>query len=108
MSQYNIILVIFSALVVFMTYFILSIITANNTRSTRLSFMKLFMISFFLTPIVGSVFLYFSKKNSDSNEYHYKCPGCGYYFTEVHNNCPQCISDGYEYRLHKHKRMLSA
>ncbi len=108
MSTYNLILVIATAVIIFMAYFILSIITASHTRKSQLSFIQLFLISFFLTPITGAALLITLKKRSYKTEYHYKCPSCGYYFTEVHSKCPQCITDGYTYRLSKVKKLLTA
>ncbi|MAE08039.1 MAG: hypothetical protein CL661_04690 [Bacteroidetes bacterium] len=105
MSYYHIIMVVITVLVIFLSYLTLSIIIASKTTNSQLSFIKLFLISFFLTPIVGTALLINSKMKSFNNLYHYKCPRCNYYFTEEQDSCHQCVKDGFNPPLKKVKKL---
>lgn len=64
---------------------------------------RLFIISFFLTPILGLAF-YLSSQHRKMNIYtekRYKCENCGYVFSEPHKYCPFCEKEGHQYPLKK-------
>ena len=99
METYSTILIIFVALLATLIYTSIAIIAANETRSTRLSFIQLFLISFFLTPLAGATLLFISKKITLKHELYNKCLNCGQYSIEAHNNCHQCTSNDYSNNL---------
>lgn len=105
MDIFKIILIVIVAILIFIFYLLLSIVIASHTTNSQLSFIKLFLISFFLTPIIGSALLINSKMKSLQNEYHYSCPRCNYYFTEEQDSCNQCLKDGYNHPLKKVRKI---
>lgn len=106
MGYYKIILMVIAALLVFAFYLTLSVFTASRTMNSHLSFFKLFLISFFLTPLIGAALLINSQRKSYIKGYLYKCPECNCLFTEEQHNCPHCVKEGYNYSLKKVKRVL--
>ena len=94
-------------LLTFLLYLVLSIIIASRAKNSNLSFIQLFFISIFLTPIAGVIFLIITKKRFFHYVYQYKCPKCNYYFTEKHSNCPQCEKEGYIVTLKKVKKIMT-
>jgi hypothetical protein len=70
---------------------------------------RLFVISFFLTPIMGLAF-YLSSAHRKLNTYteaSYKCGNCGYVFTENYHNCPFCEKDDKKVKLVKVKKLMT-
>jgi uncharacterized C2H2 Zn-finger protein len=57
---------------------------------------RLFMISLFLTPLMGLAFLVSSQKLKINfyQERNFKCERCGYIFTKEYKYCPFCKKDG--------------
>jgi hypothetical protein len=58
---------------------------------------RLFLLSFFLTPIMGLAF-YLSSQHRKITPYHepsYKCDRCGYVFSELEPQCPFCLKEGH-------------
>ena len=88
-------------------YLILSFAIASQTKNSRLSYVQLFLISFFMSPLVGLIFLHKTKKRFSYYVYQYKCPRCKYYFTENYKNCPQCEKDGYKIELKEVKKIMT-
>lgn len=69
-------------------------------KGHRFGPVKIFLLSLFLTPIVGAAFIFYKKKVSLI--YHvnrYKCPRCHYKFDEVMTTCPLCKKEGYSIDL---------
>ncbi len=85
----------------------LSFVIASRAKNSRLSFVQLFLISFFLSPLVGLLFLLATKKRFSYYVYQYKCPRCKYYFTENYPICPHCKKDGYKVSLKEEKKIMT-
>lgn len=64
--------------------------------------LKIFLISFFLTPIVGMVYLYGKKYKSSKIQYYY-CHECDYIYPVKMRDCPICIEKGIKVRLKKYQ-----
>ncbi|MBU3926593.1 MAG: hypothetical protein KKB74_02210 [Bacteroidetes bacterium] len=90
-----------------MLYVAFSIFVSSKAKSSRLNETQLFLISILLSPVIGMLFLIFTKKPHYYYVYQYKCPHCKYYFTESMTICPQCKIDGYKIQLNKVKRMMT-
>lgn len=62
---------------------------------------RLFVISLFLTPVIGLAFLLSSqhRKITMYKEERFKCDVCGYVFSEHHEYCPFCEKEGHKYEL---------
>jgi len=70
---------------------------------------RLFILSFFLTPVMGLAF-YLSSSHRKMNTYHeasYKCEECGYVFSEHYDNCPFCEKDEKQIKLVKVKKLMT-
>ena len=70
---------------------------------------RLFLISFFLTPIMGLAF-YFSSNERKLNTYteeNYKCDKCGYTFSENYDYCPFCEKEGRRYKLKPVNKLMT-
>ncbi|MBN1339370.1 MAG: hypothetical protein JXA03_08605 [Bacteroidales bacterium] len=62
---------------------------------------RLFIISLFLTPVMGLAFLLSSQERKiiPYTEKSYKCERCGYIFSESYPHCPFCLKEGFEVAL---------
>jgi len=62
---------------------------------------RLFMVSLFLTPILGLAFLISSSelKMKIYKEESFKCERCGYVFSDSHTYCPLCEEEGIKREL---------
>lgn len=62
---------------------------------------RLFLISLFLTPLIGLAFLLSSqeRKINAYTERSYKCERCGYIFAENYPCCPFCEKEGHHEEL---------
>lgn len=70
---------------------------------------RLFVISFFLTPVLGLAFFLSSseKKLHTYTEERYKCSRCGYIFSEYYQNCPFCEKDDQIVELIRIKKLMT-
>lgn len=69
-------------------------------KNKKFSQIKIFLISFFLTPITAAFLIYYKKKEiSRYNVYRYKCESCGFKFDEEHVYCPICEKEGRKAKL---------
>ncbi len=84
---------------------VLAVLISSLRR--RISRIRLFFISLFLTPVAGSVLLWAADKKIDYEVIRYKCKSCGYTFTENHENCPICEKDGHRHPLKPVKRIMT-
>ncbi len=77
------------------TYLIFAVIVASLSVSRRITFAQSFLVSLFLTPIVGLIIVLKTKQNILFHRYFAKqtCPDCGNEFIISNNTCPKC---GYE------------
>jgi len=63
--------------------------------------LKIFLISFFLTPVVGMVYLY-GKRYKSSKIHYYFCHECDYIYPVKMKDCPICLEKGIKVRLRKY------
>jgi len=91
----------------FLLYIALSILIASKSKNSNLSSSKLFLISFFFTPVVGAILLITYRKKFIYHVYQYRCSRCNYYFTEIHSICPQCDKEGRNINLKKVKKIMT-
>ncbi len=64
--------------------------------------MKIFLISLFLTPLVGLFYLY-GKKNRTSQIRYYHCHECDYIYPVKMKDCPICMEKGVRVKLRKYQ-----
>lgn len=62
---------------------------------------KAVVLSLFLTPVVGFIYVAKSPKKNLLKITHYKCGTCGLEYTTYHKYCPACLKDGEKHRLGK-------
>ena len=74
----------------------MSIAIAMAAKDRHIGMFKAFIISIFLTPLIGYFFYANSKTRNYYYDYRYKCPICNYQFTENHPKCPFCAKEGKE------------
>ncbi len=77
--------------------FILSIIGGKREIGSA----KAFIISLFLTPVVGIIYVSHSPRNGIVYFERYYCERCGLEFTEKSTYCPVCEKEGYKIKLKK-------
>ena len=64
--------------------------------------LKIFLISLFLTPLIGIVYIYGKKpKSSKINYYH--CNDCDYIYPVKMKDCPICLEKGVKIKLKKYE-----
>ncbi len=63
---------------------------------------QVFLISLFLTPLVGLFYIYIKKNKSKKIRYYY-CSECDYIYPIKMNNCPICIENGIKIKLKKYQ-----
>lgn len=77
----------------------MSIILALVGKTKKIGFTKELLISAFLTPIIGLIFL----KKSDKKEIHtikrYRCEICGLEYTEYQEYCSACLKNNIKSKL---------
>lgn len=61
--------------------------------------LRVFLLSFFLTPLAGFVAYSLSDPIYVLKLTRYRCPKCGIEFTETIGDCPFCRRDGFVTRL---------
>ena len=64
--------------------------------------LQVFMISIFLTPLVG-VFYIYSKKHKTSQINYYHCSECNYIYPVKMSDCPICMEKGVKIKLKRYK-----
>lgn len=63
--------------------------------------MNAFLVSFFLTPLTGIIYVASSPVKSVIRIVHFRCNHCGLDFTAYEKYCPNCQKDRKTHRLHK-------
>ncbi len=64
-----------------------------------LSWFRILLVCIILTPFVGFIIYANTNKVKIYQEKRYKCRRCNYYFTESHEYCPNCATDGEKVKL---------
>jgi len=87
--------------VVLILYTIVVYLFSRLGKTREIGPRRLFLISFFLTPIMGLAFLLSSneRKMFTYHEQNYKCDKCGYTFSEPYDFCPFCEKEGRKHKL---------
>jgi len=62
---------------------------------------KAFLVSFFLTPVIGVLYVMVSPRKLVQKIVHYRCNHCRLEYTTSHKYCKSCAKDGKKYRLEK-------
>lgn len=82
-------------------YVVLAIGVAYLGQNRKIGFVQSFVLSLFLTPIIGIALVAHSDKKITYFEFQYHCPRCGYNFTEEIEFCPYCSKNGHQIVLQK-------
>ncbi len=80
-------------------YLILTVWLVIEGGKRKIGYVRSFIFSFFLTPLVGFAFVYNSDKKILYKVTYYKCSRCEFEFTEYHEKCPICAKEGFEIEL---------
>ncbi len=68
---------------------------------------KVFIISLFLTPLAGIIFMLKQRRKSSSVHYYY-CHECDYIFPVKMSHCPMCQEAGKKVKLSKYQSPYEA
>ncbi len=79
-------------------YITLSVILSVLGVQRQEEILKLFLISFLLTPLIGIGYLLFRKKNLTRVHFYY-CHECDYIFPAKMKHCPICEEKGKKVKL---------
>jgi len=77
-------------------YLLIAVAVAVAAKNRQVGMFKVLAISIFFTPLVGYFIYANSKTKNHYYDYRFKCPICGYQFTENHTKCPFCAKEGKE------------
>jgi hypothetical protein len=82
-------------------YLFLSLTIARLGSQRKCGAVKGFLVSFFLTPIPGVLYVMKSPRKSVMKIVHYRCKHCGLEYTSAHRYCHHCAKEGHKYHLHR-------
>jgi hypothetical protein len=85
---------------IFLNYSALILVLTFAASQKKIGKLRIFLISLFLTPVVGFFAYRFSEPASLLQYTRYRCPRCGIDFTEPMIDCPYCRRDGEITKLH--------
>lgn len=104
MEQKHVVLII-----VIVLYTLIVYLFSRLGKTKEIGTRRLFIISFFLTPVLGLAFYLSSshRKMTTYTEASYKCEECGYVFSEHYQNCPFCEKDEKQIKLIKVKKIMT-
>ena len=88
-------------IIVSVAYLVLLLTVAKVGTYKTCGGMRAFLISLFLTPVIGIIFVFLSPGKSTLKIVHYRCNNCGLEYTTKHKHCPSCIKEGEKYRLER-------
>lgn len=82
--------------VAFIVYLYIVYLFSRLGKTREIGTIRLFIVSFLLTPVIGLAFLIGSNKRKMFvyKELSYKCDRCGYIFSDFHEYCPFCEKEG--------------
>lgn len=89
-----------SAIVLILLYFILVGILTLKGSKKKVGWMRMLVVSTFLTPLTGLLVYRYSEPVFVLKLTRYRCAKCGIDFTETMRNCPYCKRDGLITRLY--------
>ncbi|MEZ5082927.1 MAG: hypothetical protein R2750_05705 [Bacteroidales bacterium] len=83
-------------------YIVVAYLFSRLGKFREIGTQRLFLISLFLTPVIGLAFFLSSShiKMKPYTEQRFKCDECGYVFSEDHEFCPFCEKEGKKMELH--------
>ncbi len=96
-------------IIAFILYTLAVYLFSRLGKSREIGMFKLFLISFFLTPILGLAF-YLSSSERKINFYKqasYQCDNCGYVFMDAHKYCPNCAKEGIQIKLRPVSKIMT-
>ena len=99
-------IVLIAAIVIYIAVvFLFSLLGEKRDIGQR----RLFILSLFLTPVIGLAFLLSSqhRKLTMYKEQRFKCDECGYVFSEYHDHCPICEKEGHKHKLKQVKMYMT-
>lgn len=88
-------------LIAVILYIIVVYLFSRLGKNREIGTRRLFLVSLFLTPVLGLAFLVSSheRKMNPYTEVTYKCDKCRYVFSEPFEYCPFCEKEGYKQKL---------
>lgn len=104
MEQKHVVLII-----VLVLYTLIVYLFSRLGKTKEIGSIRLFVISFFLTPVLGLAF-YLSSSHRKLNTYteaSYKCDRCGYVFSEHYQHCPFCEKDDEKVKLVRVNKLMT-
>ncbi len=94
-------------IIIAIVYVLAVIVITRQSMYYEISQFKVFLISVFLTPLIGALFVFNSKRKIMYKVKQYKCPSCNFSFTEQHEYCPHCIKENKKVRLQEKLRDMT-
>jgi hypothetical protein len=96
-------------LVAIIIYLNLVYLFSKLGRTREIGTIRLFIISLFLTPVIGLAFFLGSNKRKMIiyKELSYKCDRCGFVFSDFHDNCPICEKEGQLIKLRETHKIMT-
>jgi hypothetical protein len=89
-------------LIVISVYLVVTFILTILGIEKQSEGLKIFLISFFLTPLIGVIYLYSAKNKATKIKYYY-CKRCDYIYPVKMSNCPICEEEGVNIKLTKYQ-----
>jgi hypothetical protein len=86
---------------VVVAYILLSLVLSRLGSQRSCGSRKAFLVSLFLTPAVGLIYVSFSHPKSVLKTVHYRCNHCGLEYTSSYRYCRICAKEGHKHRLHR-------
>ncbi len=93
--------------IIITVYIIAAFYFSRQAMYYEISGFKVFLLSILLTPLVGAIVLYNSRRKILYKVKQYKCPTCNFSFTEFHEQCPHCAKEGKKVRLQEKLRDMT-
>jgi len=88
-------------LILLTIYLFVSATVARFGSMREIGGKKTLLISLFLTPISGLLYVLGAQPKETLKITHYRCPECGFEYTDGHHYCPSCKKEGKKNRLIK-------
>jgi energy-coupling factor transporter transmembrane protein EcfT len=85
--------------IIAVVYFLIACALSYFAWKKGLRWFRVFLASIILTPFIGFIIYSSTERVKIFKEKRFKCRRCNYYFTESHEFCPNCASEGEKIRL---------
>lgn len=63
--------------------------------------LKAFIVSVFLTPVIGLIYVFSFTGKNVLKITHYRCPSCNLEYTRKYKYCPSCAKEGRKVHLER-------